>query len=72
MHAVLVCSDKDEQFSDYPDVADDDNDDGNNEGVVTRDYDGNWVWKPQATATEIQKVFQIGCKAFPYTVDGNI
>ena len=56
MHAVLVCSDKDGQFSDYPDVADDDNDDGNNEGVVTRDYDGNWVWKPQATATEIVRL----------------
>ena len=56
MYAVLVCSDKDGQFSDYPDVADDDNDDGNNEGVVTRDYDGNWVWKPQATATEIVRL----------------
>lgn len=56
MHAVLVCSDEDKQFSNYPNVADDDNDDGNNEGVVTRDYDGNWVWKPQATATEIVRL----------------
>ena len=61
MHAVLVCSDEDEQFSNYPNVAvmatdDDENDDGNNEEVVTREDDGNWVWKPQATATEIVRL----------------
>ena len=47
MHAVLVCSEADGvwQFSDYPDVPD-----FNNEAVVvTRDDDGNWYWRPQAT-----------------------
>ena len=46
MHAVLVCSEEDGagQFSNYPDVP------VNNEAVVvTRDYDGNWYWRPQAT-----------------------
>ena len=57
MHAVLVCSDEDEQFSNYPNVAVmATDDDGNNEEVVTRDDDGNWVWKPQATATEIVRL----------------
>lgn len=61
MHAVLVCSDGDVQFSNYPNVAvmatdDDENDDGNNEEVVTREDDGNWVWKPQATATKIVRL----------------
>ena len=69
MHAVLVCSNEDKQFLNYPNVtvmaADDDgnneevvtrDDDGNNEEVVTRDDDGNWVWKPQATATEIVRL----------------
>ena len=46
MHAVLVCSEEDGagQFSNYPDVP------VNNEAVaVTRDDDGNWYWRPQAT-----------------------
>ena len=46
MHAVLVCSKEDGagQFSNYPDVP------VNNKAVVvTRDDDGNWYWRPQAT-----------------------
>lgn len=54
MHAVLVCSQVDGagQFAGYPDVKNKE-EDVNNEAVITRDGEGKWVWKPQATATEI-------------------
>ena len=60
MHAVLVCSQANGagRFADYPDVLSPE-EDVNNEAVVTRDVSGNWVWKPQATATEIKRLKKI-------------
>ncbi|KAJ7376967.1 hypothetical protein OS493_031239 [Desmophyllum pertusum] len=57
MHAVLVCSqaDGDGRFGAYPPVLKPE-EDVNNEAVVTRDGDGNWIWKPQATGTEITRL----------------
>ena len=51
MYAVLVCSDEDEQFANYPAVSGD----GNNGAVVTRNNQ-NWVWSPQATSTTITRL----------------
>lgn len=51
MYAVLVCSDKDEQFSNYPAVPGD----GNNIAVVTHN-NPNWVWRPRATSTAITRL----------------
>lgn len=58
MHAVLVCSQTDGAglFAAYPPVATPDEEGA----VVTRDADGNWVWKPQATATEIVRLNSFG------------
>ena len=60
MHAVLVCSktDGNDRFRKYPAVPPPDQDDNNE--VVTRDDDDNWVWKPQATATEIKRLGGFG------------
>ena len=57
MHAVLVCSQENGagMFKAYPSVLTPE-EDVNNEAVVTRDAKGNWVWKPQATATEIMRL----------------
>ncbi|KAJ7376966.1 hypothetical protein OS493_031238 [Desmophyllum pertusum] len=58
MHAVLVCSQADGagRFGAYPDVLTKE-EDVNNGAVVTRDDDGNWTWKPQATGgTEIRRL----------------
>ena len=51
MYAVLVCSEKDRQFVNYPAVSGD----GSNGAVVTRN-DQNWVWSPQATSTTITRL----------------
>ena len=55
MHAVLICSQANGagQFAAYPPVPEEDI---NNEAVVTRDANGNWVWKPQTTGTEIGRL----------------
>lgn len=55
IHTVLVCgqADGDGQFAACPNVPTPEQD-ISNEAVITRDDDGNWVWKPQATATEIK------------------
>ena len=55
MHAVLICSTKygNGLFKEYPHVSEKDI---NNEAVVTRDNNGNWVWKPQATGTVIRRL----------------
>ncbi|CAB3996701.1 Hypothetical predicted protein [Paramuricea clavata] len=52
MHAVCVCGgeDAEEMFNIYPDVSTPEDGDG---AVVTRNADGNWEWKAQATATEM-------------------
>ncbi len=57
MHAVLVCSQANGagKFGAYPRVLTPEKD-VNNEAVVTRDAFGNWVWKPQATGTEIRRL----------------
>ena len=57
MHTVLVCSqaDGDGQFVAYPNVFTSVQDIFNN-AVITRDNYGNWVWKPQASATEINRL----------------
>ena len=58
MHAVLVCSQEngDGPFNEYPSVLTPEEDD-NNDAVVTRDNNGNWVWKPQATGSgEIKRL----------------
>lgn len=57
MHAVLICSQKNGNrlFKEYLPVLTPEKDD-NNEAVVTRDKNGNWVWKPQATGTEIRRL----------------
>ena len=58
MHSVLICSQEngDNVFEEYPPVLTPE-DDVNNEAVVTRDREnGNWVWKPQATGTEIKRL----------------
>ena len=58
MHAVLVCSQENGavMFSAYPSVLTP-ADDANNEAVVTRDTNGNWEWKPQATGgTKIKRL----------------
>ena len=56
MHAVLVCSEANAtSFSAYPPVLRPSEDVYNCE-VVTRDIDGNWVWRPEATGgTKIQR-----------------
>lgn len=50
MHAVLVCNETDGagQFEGYPDVLSQ-KEDFNKEAVITRDDNGNWYWRPQAT-----------------------
>ena len=57
MHAVLICSKEygDSLFKEYPPVLTPGKD-RNNEAVVTRDNNGDWVWKPQATGTEIERL----------------
>ena len=57
MHAVLVCSEENAagMFNAYPDVLTPE-EDVKNEAVVTRNDDGDWVWKPQATGTEINRL----------------
>lgn len=57
MHAVVVCSRKNgaSNFATYPDVLTP-IEDVKNEAVITRDYDGNWIWKPQATGSEIKRL----------------
>ena len=56
MHAVLVCSQKygDGLFKKYPPMLTPEED--KNEAVVTRDNDGNWLWKPQATGSVIKRL----------------
>lgn len=59
MHAVLVCSQENGagMFKAYPSVLTPEEDANNNEAVVTRDTNGNWEWKPQATGgTEITRL----------------
>ena len=51
MYAVLVCSDKDKQFADYPAVPGD----GNNEAVITHS-NLKWEWRPQATSSKIVRL----------------
>ena len=55
MHAVLVCSQANGtgRFAAYPDVLTS-VEDVNNEAVITCDAFGNWIWRPQATATKIR------------------
>ncbi|XP_078381353.1 uncharacterized protein LOC144664098 [Oculina patagonica] len=57
IHAVLACSQTNGagMFRAYPKVLTPE-EDVDNEAVVTRDDDGNWVWKPQATGTEITRL----------------
>lgn len=57
MHGVLVCSPEngDELFAGYPPVLTP-QEDVNNEAVVTLDNNGKWIWKPQATGTEIERL----------------
>ena len=56
MHAVLVCNGTNGTFNSYPRVATPE-EDVNNEAVVTYDRNnGQWVWKPEATATEIRRL----------------
>ena len=57
MHAVLVCSQENgaDMFRAYPPVLTPE-EDVNNEAVVTRDDNGNWAWKPQATGTVIKRL----------------
>lgn len=57
MHAVLVCSEADGagQFAAYPNVLTPAQD-VHNQAVVTRDEDGGWLWKPQATSTKIRRI----------------
>ena len=58
MHAVLVCSQENGagMFKAYPSVLTPEQD-ANNEAVVTRDTNGNWEWKPQATGgTKIKRL----------------
>ena len=59
MYAVLVCSQEngDGLFKEYPSVLTPEEDREKNEAVVTRDKDGHWVWKPQATGSgEIRRL----------------
>ena len=58
MYAVLVCSDRDQQFALYPAVPGD----GNNEAVVTHN-NLNWVWRPRATSTTITRL--AGFRQYP-------
>ena len=57
MHAVLICRKENGNglFKEYPPVLTPE-EDVNNEAVVTRDKNGNWVWKPQATGAEIKRL----------------
>ena len=57
MHAVLIWSEEygNGRFKKYPHVLTPE-EDVNNEAVVTRDSNGNWVWKPQATGTVIKRL----------------
>lgn len=65
MHAVLVCSQEygNGLFKKYPPVLTPEGD-INNEAVVTRDNNGNWVWKPQATGTIIKRL-RDECISYP-------
>ena len=59
MHAVLVCNQANGagMFAAYPDVLTPEQDISTGSGaVVTRDAMGNWMWKPQATRTEIRRL----------------
>ena len=60
MHAVLVCSqaDGDGRFKDYPVVPEKDE-----EAVITRNGNGEWVWKPQATTNQIVRLND--CSVYP-------
>ena len=53
MHAILICSQEygNGYFKKYPLVLTPE-EDNNKEAVVTRDDNGKWVWKPQATGTD--------------------
>ena len=55
IHTVLVCSQAygDGHFVAYPNVP---TPDISNEAVITRDHNGNWLWRPQATATELKRL----------------
>ena len=59
MHAVVICGESAAclRFPDYlyPNVLTPDLD-VDNTTIVTRDNDGNWIWKPHATATEIVRL----------------
>lgn len=57
MHGVLVCNPEngDELFAGYPFVLTP-QEDVNYEAVVTLDNNGKWIWKPQSTGTEIERL----------------
>lgn len=57
MHAVLVCSQENGvgMFRAYPPVLTRE-EDVNNEAGISRDDNGNWVWKPQTTGTVIKRL----------------
>lgn len=65
MHAVLVCSQANgtQRFAAYPNVLTP-VEDVKNEAVITCDDDGNWVWKPQETGGEIERL-QAHWQPFP-------
>jgi len=57
MHAILVCSQANGagRFAAYPGVLTP-VEDVKNEAIITLDVLGNWIWRPQATATEITRL----------------
>ena len=57
MHAVLICSQENGNglFKEYLPVLTPE-EDSDNKAVVTRDNNGDWVWKPQATGTVIKRL----------------